>query len=196
MPDKFQNTKEGKMLTINISPLQRAIVTADGKRMSVYPTFIKHNGDFAVLNECADVGRVDRIKLLRGCRAKPSWKWRRIKLPQAVEKGVVFFLNRYHRKRVLKSDCYTFACSVIGFPSHCKYRVRMYWKLEPAAGAFRAGDTVFLMRGNVFKHAAICLGGRRYISVYGAGGQLEVSRLRDMIKDFDADKAFLATPRI
>jgi cell wall-associated NlpC family hydrolase len=61
----------------------------------------------------------------------------------------------------------------------------------------KVGDIVFLLKSkeNDFRHAALYVGHGLYISVYGAGGDLEFSTLKDMLRDFDAEHVVTATPR-
>jgi cell wall-associated NlpC family hydrolase len=58
------------------------------------------------------------------------------------------------------------------------------------------GSVVFLIKGeHNFRHAAIYIGRGLYISVWGAGGDLEIASLKSMKKDFEANRVEIATPR-
>lgn len=58
------------------------------------------------------------------------------------------------------------------------------------------GEVYFFTSGeNHFHHAAIYIGAGLFISIYGAGGDLEVSSLKDMRRDYRAKHVLVAKPR-
>ena len=185
------------MLTIVMSPYKGSVITADGQRMNVYPAFFERGGKLARINGCKGLGGNAEIEILRVYRTGTSLQKRRMRLPRAVVKGVALFFDRYHDKQDIRFDCYAFANLVHGLPPHDKKFARAFWETAATQGEVKAGETVFLMSDDdhSFLHAAIYLGGHRYISVYGAGGHLEISSLEDMVRDFSAKRVLLATPR-
>lgn len=176
------------MLTINISPLKGAMTTEDGNHFSVFPIFIKQGNKHVVLGEAGDIGQVDAVELMRVAQMTKGlpWKWQRLDLPEDVERAVVYFLNNHHERQDMAFDCYAFANLVCGVPQHDKRFARQHWNLDPVRVLPTAGETIFLMgkeEGSFF-HAAVYIGHRLYLSVYGAGGELVVSSLQDMLEDF------------
>ncbi len=185
------------MLTITISPFKGAIITADGRRMSVYPAFIDRRKKIVGLNECSNIGWLNSVELLMARQTGPSWTKRKIDISPELNKGIVCFLNHFHRRLHVWFDCYAFANLVSGLPRHAKQFAIDHWELTRIWGESGCGKTVFLTGpdGKTFLHAAIYLGRHRYISVYGAGGMLEISNLPDMMREFGAVRTYLATPR-
>jgi len=121
---------------------------------------------------------------------------RDVKIPPDVSRGIARFLRLYNHPKNDDFDCYSFANLLHRFPLfEPKAYLLSRWSLERLSGKPDPGGVVFLMEGREnFKHAAIYLGADIYVSVYGAGGQLEFSELNDMRHDFRASSVFLATP--
>jgi hypothetical protein len=185
------------MLTITIGPFKGAIITADGERMRVYPAFIKQGKKVVRLNDRIGLESVNGIEMLRLRPMGSSLTKRRMRLAETIERGIIRFLNNYHDRRDMSFDCYAFACLVAALPQHDKLFARRFWSLAPTHSLPKEGEILFMMNGNnrAFQHAAVYLGDELFVSVYGAGGQLEFSTLRDIIRDFKADQILLATPR-
>lgn len=184
------------MLTILISPFLSTIPTADHQTVRIYPLVIQKKRAAILLNTHQDLGDVRRIKLFR-YQKKPALRKIPLNLPLHVRKGIIRFLMSYHAKQDMAFDCYKFTNLVGGIERHEKLLGRTYWRTLPCPKRLQKGDIVFLMNceGNHFHHAAVYLGFGLYLSVYGAGGGLEVSRLRNMMKDFGATSVFLAKSR-
>lgn len=117
----------------------------------------------------------------------------KVHLPINLRQAVVKYLNHYHTKMVMFFDCYAFANLVTNQPEHSKKWVNEYWKLVPKPWFIKRGEVIFLMEGK-YKHAAVYLGYGLYISVYGAGGDLEISTLKQMKRDYKPGKIYLAEP--
>jgi len=70
-----------------------------------------------------------------------------------------------------------------------------FWERNKKPRRLIPGSIVFYGSGETqFHHAAIYLGAGLYISVYGAGGDLEVATHRNMLRDYRAKHASLANP--
>jgi hypothetical protein len=188
------------MLTITIGPKKGVVITADNRRVKIFPAFIEQRGKTVRLNDYENIGNIDCVEILVVSQRQASPKKQCLGLEQGLEEGIVHFLNRYQSVREMSFDCYAFANLVQGLPQHAKQFALMHWNLVPARSLPKAGQTIFLMsafddENVIFAHAAVYLGSGLFISVYGAGGQLEFATLRDMIRDFRADEVLLATPR-
>ncbi|MCW1891945.1 MAG: hypothetical protein KIH65_001745 [Candidatus Uhrbacteria bacterium] len=184
------------MFTILISPFLSTIPTADHQKVRIYPLVIQKKRTAILLNTHENLGDVRRIKFFR-YQKKPALQKIPLDIPPRIRKGIVRFLMSYHAKQDMSFDCYAFANLMGGIKQHEKLLGRTYWRTSPCPKRLKKGDIVFLLNreGNFFHHAAVYLGFGLYLSVYGAGGGLEVSRLRNMMKDFGAESVFLAKPR-
>jgi hypothetical protein len=122
---------------------------------------------------------------------------RKIPLNDRLRAGISRYIAHYQGKGQLDIDCYAFANLVYGLPVHTCSELLRYWELRPLWFRPRRGQVAFLLRPSEsgFRHAAIYLGNGFYISVFGAGGDLEITQMKYMFKDFDAEKAFVAWPR-
>lgn len=122
----------------------------------------------------------------------------RLKVPDSIKNGIMEFINRYHLEPDMFFDCYSFANMVFGIKQNLCSELLNFWELKPKRRFSRTGELVFITIDGKdykeFRHAAIYLGFGLYISVYGAGGGLEVSTLKNMKKFFGGDKVFFATP--
>jgi len=188
------------MLTITIGPKKGVVITADRRYVKIFPAFIEQQGETVRLNDYARSGEIDHVEILLVQENKPSSTKQRLELAQGHEKGIVHFLNRYQCEQNMSFDCYAFATMINDLPQHAKLHALTHWNFEPIRSLPKAGQTIFLMsafddENMIFAHAAVYLGSDLFISVYGAGGQLEFSTLRDMIRDFRANDVLLATPR-
>lgn len=122
---------------------------------------------------------------------------RNIPLNDRLRAGISRFIAHFQGKENLDIDCYAFVNLVYGLPVHTCRQLYRYWNLKPLRFSPRLGQVVFLLRPSEqgFRHAAIYVGRGLYISVYGAGGDLEISNMKDMFEDFEAERAFVAWPR-
>ncbi len=186
------------MLGIFIGRRKEKIRRADGTCMEVFPTYIPMNGDLHSLHACNSFAEADDdvVFLL----PRRFWFVQLHPAPR-LKAAIVEFLRRYHAKQDMSFDCYSFAnlvCAVA--QQNDKTRRNEFWRLHPNRWRQRMGDVVFLVSiksdGVHFHHAAIYIGKGLFISVYGAGGDLEIATLRDMKRDYGAEQAMLATPRI
>lgn len=181
------------MLTIYVSPHDEQLITADGQRMTVKGTFVHEEGGFVSLQDYkppSDLSDVEIVRLKR-------FYSKRLKLPTNIRQSILQFLRTYHAKQNISIDCYAFANVVRGIEVHKVPFMLKFWELFPKPWRIPTGSVVFLCSGkNHFHHAAISIGSGLYISIYGAGGDLEVARLKNMRHDYRATKIALARPRV
>jgi len=176
------------VLEIVVTPNKERITFVDGKTMTVYQTVIKREGKVCRLRECKDFANVRKADIIVLRRAQP-FIGLQLNLTPQIKKGIVKVLNRYHRKQKLSFSCYQFVNLVYGV--NRRYGTKwwkMFWKVETSHKRRKVGDVVFLVdhAENMFYHSAIYIGFGLYLSVYGAGGDLEVATLKDMMRGFDA----------
>lgn len=184
------------MLTILVSRFKQEITTVDGSVMPVQAVFVPHGeDDFRLLrtrDTFSGIGSIE-IVLMRWHRL-----WR-LKTPERLQRGVVECLERYHAMQDLSFDCYGFVNLVCGVKPHRPIDGHQFWETKPLYRWSRptVGEVVFLVNEahDFFYHAAIYIGFGLYISVYGAGGDLEVASLSDMKKGYGAKYTLRARPR-
>jgi hypothetical protein len=185
------------VLTILVSPVKKKVITADRQRMHIYPLMIKRTGSPSVmLNNCTDLADTREVKLYAESRFS-FFQNSLLNIPANVHAGIVYFFAHHHAKEHVLFDSYAFANQVRGIKQHDKTQIYLFWQLSPLPWRMRPGDVIFFMSdfARKFHHAAIFLGRGLYLSVFRPGGDLEVSTLRDIKSDFDAERVFLATPR-
>lgn len=179
------------MITLVIGAKKQPICSADDRILRVYTATIEspaYSGPLQNLTKTPEI----RIQAFIQRRF-----WRtRLPLDERLEAGILRFCREYATRRNVNFDCYAFVNMVYGMEPHrCRHLLR-YWDISPLPRKLRPGQALFFVYdGNLFRHAAIYLGANRYISVYGAGGDLEVSSLADMRHDFQARDVFHATPK-
>jgi hypothetical protein len=184
------------MLTIFVGPKKETIETVDGRVCSVYPTLVETDGKVGYLQSCTDVSNVTAIKMLLLRWYLPHLAVR-LKLTAAVEQAALHFLHHYHAKQNSAFDCYSFACVVAGMSDAPKKDIIKHWRIIRRRLP-RRGDVVFLLHSPdnpFFRHAAVYIGWGLYLSVWGAGGDLEVATLKDMQRNFEAQKVVFVVPR-
>ena len=131
-------------------------------------------------------------------RNRRFFRWSKLNLPASLRQAIAQTLTTYHAKQDLSFDCYAFANLVASIPRHDKLFLMKNWNVTKLRRRPPIGGIVFLldMKNGIFHHAAVYLGHGLYISIYGAGGDLEVATLNDMSLTFSPSEPFLATPRI
>lgn len=180
------------MLTIYVSPHDQQIVTADGQRMTVKGTFVRKGGGFVSLQDYKPPSNLSDVEIMLVKR----FYSKHLRLPPTIKQAVLQFLRTYHAKQDLSFDCYAFANMVKGIDVHKVPFMLKFWELFPKPWRIPIGSVVFLCsEENHFHHAAISIGSGLYISIYGAGGNLEVARLKNMWHDYKATEIALAGPR-
>ncbi len=191
------------MLTIFVTPRKQTVMTADGKRMRVFPLMIKEGGKLHCFHEREDYSAVDDVEIL----TRPwylAFCSTKLVLTPETKKALVEFLHCYHAKVNMTFDCYAFACLVAGIPpdlhnAHWGWVWDQWWETsghEAEEEKGKPGNIVFLLDADLFfRHAAIYVGFGMYVSVYGGGGDVEIATLADMKKDYGASKAILVRPK-
>lgn len=187
------------MLEIVIGPNKEGLISRHIGEMRVFTTLVESDGKYTSLQSLPLFRGLEEVRLTLFRRILPIkglglFQARRLTLPLELQKAIIQFLETYHAQENMSFDCYAFANLVAGQPSHqCRF-LRKFWWTRPLEKSLRVGSVVFLLdvAEDMFKHAAIYIGYNRYISVYGAGGDLEVSTLPDMMRDFRAKQAFEA----
>lgn len=180
------------MLTIYVSPRNQKIITADGQTMTVKGVFVREEGGFVSLQDYKPPDNLSDVEIVF---AKRLWL-RRFKLPENLKLAILHFLRTYHAKQDISFDCYAFANMVEGLEIHKVPLMLKFWRLTKRPWLIPVGSTVFFCSyGNHFHHAAIFVGSGLFISVYGAGGDLEVATLKNMRRDYKAKSTLLAMPK-
>lgn len=183
------------MLTILVGLRKGRLTTADGKHMFAFPMLVWTDGKLTVMQEREGFGNIKDVEILVFKKYLPYLALR-ARLTEPLRRGITMFLQTYHAKTDLSFDCYAFANLVAGVPQHDKSLLLKYWNLTKLSWRRRVGDIVFFLGEDPlhFKHAAVYIGYGLYISVYGAGGDLEISTMRDMRRDYGAAYTHLAVP--
>lgn len=179
------------METIYVSPCDVPITTVDGCQMSVKLVLVREAGGFVSLQDWEPPSELNdvEIMLVRRFRSK------RLKLPHNVKQAILYFLQSYHAKQDISFDCYAFTNLVKGVKVHKVPFMLKYWNKRPKPWFIPTGSVVFFESGeNRFHHAAVYLGHSLYLSVWGAGGDLEVATLKSMKRDYGAERVMLAKP--
>jgi len=177
------------MLTLLTKMRHHSIYTQDGLKFEVKHLMAHTEEGLQELRDLEPVIQFDDIELV----LLNKFFNIKVSLPLNLRQAMVYFINHYHAKEILHFDCYAFACLVAKHPEHREKWINRYWKLRPKPWFLKRGDVVFLMDGE-WKHAAIYLGYGLYISVYGGGGDLEISTLKQMKRGFKPGKVYLAEP--
>lgn len=180
------------MLTITLGSIKEFIRTADGKSMVVLSATVLIANQQIRLNEVQKFDAVDDVEIMVQTKSSVT----RLDLEPATKKGIIEFLTQYHAQTNMNFDCYAFANLVQDQPVHkCTHMLR-FWDIKSATELGIGGTVFFLDADDLrFRHAAIYLGSRLFVSVYGAGGDLEFSTFNDMESDFGASDAAMALPR-
>lgn len=182
------------MLTIFVGPKREIVQTADGSLMRVYPMLVRENGHLIHMQKRMDYSDIKEVEFFVVLRTSPFLVFKK-KLNAELQKAVVDFLHLYHAKGTPFS-CWNFACLYCSVPvsTELPRGWRNLWQVRRRLFK-RTGDVVFLTNRNPKRfHAAVYLGWGRYLSVYGVGGDLEVSTLRDMCRDFETSETANVVP--
>ncbi len=182
------------MLTIFVSRRKQRIITADGSRMKVRRAYVRQGGQMQYLQEPETFEDLSGVRIV----VKEWCKLRRLPRNDKVEQAIIKFLREHHAKQNIKFDCYAFANLTHGVEVHPCCYLHKHWDTKPFDGRLEVGGAVFFITPGKemsnFHHAAIYIGRGLYISVYGAGGDLEISTLRDMKKFYKAKQVLLGVP--
>jgi len=180
------------MLTIYVSPRDQRITDVTGHSATVKGTFVREGDGFKSLQDLRPSLEFTDVEFVYNRRFLPKT----IHLNGEVRSAVVTFLRDYHAQQDISFDCYAFAGLIKGVERNDKSLLHLHWTLYFPFLGVRPGDVIFLLSGrNNFHHAAVYLGSGLYLSVWGAGGDLEVATLKSMMRDLMATKLRIARPR-
>lgn len=179
-------------MLIEVSYRKSAIITADGSRMSVRQALVQGQACKSLLQDVPTTRNHESAEFMFVLGPLK----RRLLVTSGLENAVAVYLRRYHMKQDLRFDCYAFANLSQGIRRHRVKYLRRYWKMHPLQETPIPGSVVFLVNDSEghFYHAAVYLGMGLYISVWGAGGDIEVATLKDMKRGFETNEVFCATP--
>lgn len=180
-------------MIIELSYRKVVICTADGQNMIVRHTVTKSGDRSTCLAEAERCEYLERIEFLL------RWGAFRKKVPidLKIEKAVAIHLRRFQGAGDISFDCYAFANLIEDHPSHKVRHMSEHWDIRPLEKSPGRGSIVFLMTEaeSRFHHAACYLGMGLYLSVWGAGGDLEIATFEDMRRGYGTNEVFLATPK-
>lgn len=180
------------MVTIYVSPRNQQITTVDGSHMTVKVVFVREADGFVSLQDFKPPFDVNELRFVLSRR----FFSRNLSLSSEVKTALCTFLRDYHTKQDISFDCYAFANLVKGIKAHKVPYMLNYWEIRILPWRLRAGSIVFFLSDmNHFHHAAVYLGSGLYVSVWGAGGDLEVATRKSMKCDYGAQHVVLAIPR-
>lgn len=181
------------METIYIRSRNVSIITVDGYRMSVKQVLVRKESTFINLQDWEPPTDLDDIEIVL---VRNRFCSKQIQLPANVKRAILHFLQHYHAKQDISFDCYAFANLVKGVSAHKVAFMLKYWNKQPKPWFISPGSIVFFESSkNRFHHAAVYLGHGLYLSVWGAGEDLEVATLQSMKSDYGAERVTLAEPR-
>jgi len=187
------------MHTLFVGPARCIIYTSDCPHLEVYPLYVRGRDGLVLLEEKGSFADIDDVKIVAlrtflGIRTS-----RQLPLTAGIKIAISKFLFHFHLKDAMSFDCYSFACLVNGVEDEGRVdaaEFRRKWRRVSKPWMYRPGDTVLLVNNDFgFKHAAVYAGHNLWLSVYGAGGELQISRLSDMKRDFDAPLVYSILPR-
>ena len=180
------------MLTIYVSPCEVPIITVDGYEMTVKMVLVRGADGFISLQDWEPSSELEDVEIVL-MRRFFDWRFR---LPSDLKEAILGFLRCYHAKQDTEFDCYAFANLVKGVEIHKVPYMLKYWDTKPLPWRLPVGSVVFFRSNkNHFHHAAVYIGSGLYISVWGAGGDLEVATLKSMKHDYGAEEVVLAQPK-
>ena len=181
------------MLTIFVSPYSVPIITSDGFKMKAKLTTARLGNTIAELREFHSSSTIREIQVVL------FWRFlrKRLHLPQNVHRAILHYMRQYQGKQDYSYDCYAFANTVHELPVHTVTDWKQHWTEHPLPRVKPTGSVVFLIseNGDYFHHAAVYIGFGLYLSVYGAGGDLEVATLKQMIDGYDAGRVMMMLPK-
>ena len=174
------------------------IQTVDGTQMTVKPLFVEHNDTLVPLRDCEGITGVNDISFILLSQDKEQV----LRLPKRLRISIAWFLEQYHAKVNMDYMCFDFGYHVaygkdkaVSEFDDGDWDCRAFNPKQP----LKQGNILMLHQGRMdgitsFVHAAVYLGKGLFISIYGAGGNLEVSTLEAMKRDFDAHQVVRAIP--
>jgi len=184
--------------TLFIYDQEQIITTADNIRFHVMFVRIKKGSCGIELRDLAADQDMDDIFVVRVVNGELH----PLAVADNVRKAIASFLSNQHGKLNMDFMCFDFAHSV-AFDSARErtQKADTDWGFIPFTPKDLEPGSVVMLCGEKkdgktpFSHAAVYLGEDLYISVYGAGGDLEVSKLDAMQREFPCKEVRIAIPR-
>jgi hypothetical protein len=179
------------MITIYVRHETVPIISVDGRRMTVKCMWVADAGNQVALPKWEPSSPINQVSMVLQKRFRPV----PLPIPPQVSNAIVHFLQKYHARQNVSFDCYAFSNLVAGVTPHQVTHMLRFWKRRPLPFRLPIGSVVFFESGiDGFHHAAVYIGHHLYLSVWGAGGDLEVATLRSMKRDFGASRIVLGEP--
>lgn len=187
--------KEVPPTKITIGKKSEQIITSDGQQFTVKELSMHRNAKNPVidLRSLTNHSNINEVELL----LEKGWRKRKLQVPKNVTHGIAEYLKLLSIGERNDKDCYSFACIVSNIPLHKVSDIHNYWETKPL-DKVEVGDIVIIISSDKendkytnFHHAAVYVGHNLYISVYGLGGDVEVSSLDDMLVEFKGETALL-----
>jgi len=161
--------------------------------MVVRDTFIYTKGKSLPFQDCQLPINIDDVEIVVLRRFLGN---KTLRLPSQVKSAILYFLRNYHKEAIASFDCYAFVNLINDHEVHSVRHMLAFWEIYKKPPLPHVGAILFYCSNDgEFHHAAVYIGSGLYISVYGAGGHLEVSTHKDMMRDFKATSVYLACPR-
>jgi len=178
------------MLTIYVLTSDVPIITVDGSNMTVKLVLVCEEGNFINLQDMKPPSYLKDVEIVLVRR----FFCKKFQLPFDLKIAILTFLRHYHTKQNIEFDCYSFVNLVKGVESHKVLYMLKYWDIKPLPICRpKVGSVIFFQSGeNHFHHAAIYIGFGLCISVWGAGGDLEVATLKSIKNDYGSTEVVLA----
>ncbi len=188
---------EEHMLTLYIQSKTQTIVTKDKRTATTYCVDADQSGVRRDLHDLPVMYEIEGLKIFDARKNRPAL----VPLPPHVCDALLKYLRSYHAREDWSFDCLSLANLVAGLPTYPKHLLWRFWNKIPMKFGpltyqqVKPGDVVLLMKKNTFHHAAINIGDDLYVSVWGAGGDLEFASLRMMERAYGSIQILRATPR-
>lgn len=186
------------MFSLFILSHKEMIEDRHGDPYRVQRVYYKYGEEMHTLQGTSPLPPLDDVEIWR-----ELWKgtFLRIRVWKELRQAILNFMLFKHMKADDDFNCHAFACEYADVPRHEIPQIFDHWKLERRR--VKRGEVVFLFSPQVengevcmfFHHAAIKIGFDLYLSVWSAGGQLEVATMGDMVKYYKATQVYVATPR-
>lgn len=180
-------------LTILVSRETEIIRTVDGVEMQVRAISIWWRNKVRSLHEETAFSGLSDVAIM----VESRHGFKPLSRDPRVESGIICFLREYHGKQLMAFDCLAFVNMVYGVVPHTPRQLFNHRGIRKYSGRPRVGHVIFLVTPELhfFHHAAIYIGRGLYLSVYGAGGDLEVATLLQMKESYLASEVLVATPK-
>lgn len=182
------------MLSLCISSTKSTVKDECGRTFTGFRLYYEKDGKFKELRLSNNLPVFDKVEIYF-----QLWRYfLRLPISEKLRDVILRFMAHQHLVQGSLFDYYSFVCEYekIQKDNHKCYLLDRWSIRSFRWWCQRVGDVVFLFdaptkRDVRFCYAAIYLGFGRYLSVWG-GGQLGVSTLRDMKRDFNATRVYKA----